>query len=206
MEEVQIMDIEALVPDDLNFNKGCAEGEKMIDYSLEHFGCGRSVVLDKNNRIIAGNRTAASAIKSGVKKVRVVDVTGDKLVAVKRTDIDIDTKIGREFALADNLTAAANFNIDMDKVREAMERVEMHPEIWNVEVPQTGGNEMNRFGGDKNSTIQVESFKFGVYDIVMSKAESEELQRRAKAYGKEHGKMDGFFNMLLDEYYERRDQ
>lgn len=203
MEEKQIIDIEALVPDDLNFNKGCAEGERMIDYSLEHFGCGRSVVLDKNNRIIAGNKTAASAIKAGIRKVRVVEVTGDRLVAVKRTDVDLDTKEGREFALADNITANVDFNIDMDKVREAMERVEMHPEIWNVEVPQTGGDDMNRFGGDKNTTIQVESFKFGVYDIVMSKAESEELQRRAKAYGKEHGKMDGFIGMLLDEYYGR---
>jgi hypothetical protein len=205
MEERQI-DIEALVQDDLNFNKGCAEGEKMIDYSLEHFGCGRSVVLDKNNRIIAGNKTAASAIKAGIKKVRVVEVTGDKLVAVKRTDVDLDTKQGREFALADNITANVNFNIDMEKVKEAMERVEMHPEIWNVEVPQSNTDGPDRFGGDKNTTVQVESFKFGVYDIVLSKAESEELQRRAKAYGKEHGKMDGFINTLLDEYYERRDQ
>lgn len=205
MEERQI-DIEALVQDDLNFNKGCAEGEKMIDYSLEHFGCGRSVVLDKNNRIIAGNKTAASAIKAGIKKVRVVEVTGDKLVAVKRTDVDLDTKQGREFALADNITANVNFNIDMEKVKEAMERVEMHPEIWNVEVPQSNTDGPDRFGGDKNTTVQVESFKFGVYDIVLSKAESEELQRRAKAHGKEHGKMDGFINTLLDEYYERRDQ
>lgn len=205
MEERQI-DIEALVQDDLNFNKGCAEGEKMIDYSLEHFGCGRSVVLDKNNRIIAGNKTAASAIKAGIKKVRVVEVTGDKLVAVKRTDVDLDTKQGREFALADNITANVNFNIDMEKVKEAMERVEMHPEIWNVEVPQSNTDGPDRFGCDKNTTVQVESFKFGVYDIVLSKAESEELQRRAKAYGKEHGKMDGFINTLLDEYYERRDQ
>lgn len=202
MEEKHL-DIEALIPDDLNFNKGCAEGEKMIDYSLATFGCGRSVVLDKNNRIIAGNKTAAGAINAGIKKVRVVDVTGDKLVAVRRTDVDLDTKKGREFALADNVTAAVNFNIDMDKVREAMERVEMHPEIWDVEVPETNTDGPDRFGGDKNTTVQVESFKFGVYDIVLSKAELEELQRRAKAYGKEHGKMDGFINTLLDEYYER---
>lgn len=202
MEEKHL-DIEALIPDDLNFNKGCAEGEKMIDYSLATFGCGRSVVLDKNNRIIAGNKTAAGAINAGIKKVRVVDVTGDKLVAVRRTDVDLDTKKGREFALADNVTAAVNFNIDMDKVREAMERVEMHPEIWDVEVPETNTDGPDRFGGDKNTTVQVESFKFGVYDIVLSKAELEELQLRAKAYGKEHGKMDGFINTLLDEYYER---
>ena len=202
MEEKHL-DIEALIPDDLNFNKGCAEGEKMIDYSLATFGCGRSVVLDKNNRIIAGNKTAAGAINAGIKKVRVVDVTGDKLVAVRRTDVDLDTKKGREFALADNVTAAVNFNIDMYKVREAMERVEMHPEIWDVEVPETNTDGPDRFGGDKNTTVQVESFKFGVYDIVLSKTELEELQRRAKAYGKEHGKMDGFINTLLDEYYER---
>ena len=203
MEEKEILNIEELVQDDLNFNKGTAEGEKMIDYSLATFGCGRSVVLDKNNRIIAGNKTAAGAINAGIKKVRVIDVTGDKLVAVRRTDIDIDTKKGREFALADNVTSNVNFNIDMDKVKEAMERVEMHPEIWDIEIPQSNEDGPDRFGGDKNTTVQVESFKFGVYDIVMSKAESEELQKRAKAYGKEHGKMDGFINFLLDEYYER---
>ena len=37
-----------------------------------------------------------------------VETTGDQVVAVKRMDIDLDSKLGREMALADNATAIAN--------------------------------------------------------------------------------------------------
>jgi hypothetical protein len=39
--------------------------------------------------------------------VIVVETTGNQIVAVKRTDIDLDSKKGREMALADNATAKA---------------------------------------------------------------------------------------------------
>lgn len=107
----ELIDIEELRQDNLNFNKGTYEGETLIKKSLERFKAGRSVLIDKDNNIIAGNKTVQAAATMGM-KVRVIETTGDELVAVKRTDIDIDSKEGRELALADNRTAQINLAWD----------------------------------------------------------------------------------------------
>lgn len=202
MEE-NIIDINELIPDDINFNKGTKRGGEMIDYSLSQFGAGRSILIDKNNRIIAGNKTTESAKKTGITQVRVIEVSGDELIAVKRKDIDLDTKKGREMALADNVTAQVNFNIDYDKVRKAMDTVELHPEIWNVTIPNEQG-ELSRYSGGENKTIHIDSLKFGVYDIVMTPQESKALHDKAESYRKEHSDMKGFIGLLIKEYNERR--
>lgn len=107
----ELIDIEELRQDNLNFNKGTYEGEVLIKKSLERFKAGRSVLIDKDNNIIAGNKTVQAAATMGM-KVRVIETTGEELVAVKRTDIDIDSKEGRELALADNRTAQINLAWD----------------------------------------------------------------------------------------------
>lgn len=83
-----------LKQDDRNLNRGTEEGKAMITKSLQQFGAGRSILLDKNDRIIAGNKTHENAEEIGMEDVIVVETDGTKLVAVKRTDIDIDTKQG----------------------------------------------------------------------------------------------------------------
>jgi hypothetical protein len=99
--------IKDLVPDDKNYNKGTEFGGSLIEKSLRKLGAGRSILLDKNNRIIAGNKTIENAGAIGLEDVIVVETTGNQIVAVKRTDIDLDSKKGREMALADNATAKA---------------------------------------------------------------------------------------------------
>lgn len=44
--------ISELVPDDKNFNKGSEFGNSLIEKSFRKFGAGRSILIDKNNRII----------------------------------------------------------------------------------------------------------------------------------------------------------
>ena len=110
----QVIDINELTQDQHNFNKGTAKGKKLMNKSLKELGAGRSILLDKNGNIIAGNKTQLAAIEAGITKVRVIETTGDELVAVKRTDVDLDSKKGREMALADN--AASRLNLEWDKV------------------------------------------------------------------------------------------
>ena len=110
----QVIDINELTQDQHNFNKGTAKGKKLMNKSLKELGAGRSILLDKNGNIIAGNKTQLAAIEAGITKVRVIETTGDELVAVKRTDVDLDSKKGREMALADN--AASRLNLEWDEV------------------------------------------------------------------------------------------
>lgn len=100
--------VSELIPDDKNFNKGSEFGNSLISKSFEKFGAGRSILIDKNNKIIAGNKSTENYGAGGGKDVIVVESDGTKLIAVKRTDIDLDTPEGRELALADNATAKAN--------------------------------------------------------------------------------------------------
>ena len=119
MKETKIHD---LIPDDNNFNEGTQYGQHLIEESLRKFGAGRSVLIDKNNRIIAGNKTIENAAAIGLEDVIVVETTGDKIVAVKRTDVDLDSKEGREMALADNATGMANLKLDYDALEREAEK------------------------------------------------------------------------------------
>lgn len=128
--------IEALQQDDKNFNKGTKKGRKLIDKSIRKFGAGRSILLDKNNRIIAGNKTQELAREAGIKKVIVIDAKPDELVAVRRGDVDLDSEKGREMALADNATGAANLDWDDEALARAQEEIGLSVEDWNVTIGQ----------------------------------------------------------------------
>lgn len=107
-----------LIPDKKNMNKHTAKGMKALDKSVSDNGLGRSILLDKNNNIVAGNATTEVAGEKGMEDVIVVEVTGNQLVAVKRTDLDIDSKQGRELALADNRVAELNLDWDEPLLKE----------------------------------------------------------------------------------------
>lgn len=122
-----------LVQDNRNLNKGTEKGKELIGKSLRQFGAGRSVLIDKNNRIIAGNKTHENAVELGMDDVIVVETDGSKLVAVKRTDIDLDTKKGREMALADNATVKVDLQWDTEQLDSVAEDFDIDSEEWGVE-------------------------------------------------------------------------
>ena len=124
-----------LIPDDKNFNRGTEFGQHLIEKSLRENGAGRSILIDKNNRIIAGNATTENAAAIDMEDVIVVETDGTKLVAVKRTDIDLDSEQGRNLALADNATSAANIEWDEDTIRAMQDELDnFNPEDWGVEL------------------------------------------------------------------------
>ena len=123
--------ISQLIPDDKNFNKGSEYGNSLIEKSFRKFGAGRSILLDKNNRIIAGNKSVENAAAIGLEEVQIVESDGKRIIAVKRTDIDLDTPEGREMALADNATAKANIVFDAELVEA--ELGEAVCEEWGIE-------------------------------------------------------------------------
>lgn len=141
--------IDSLIPDDKNFNKGTEFGEHLMDESLRKFGLGRSILIDKNNRIIAGNKTAEKAADIGFDNVIIVETNGNSLVAVKRTDIDLDSAKGRELALADNATSKANLSFDTDLIMQEAEKFDFAPEDWGIPLEQGDEEELNDNDGKK---------------------------------------------------------
>jgi len=116
-ETIKLSDLQ---PDDRNANKGSERGTYMIRRSLEKLGAGRSILLDKNGRIIAGNKTAESAADVGLDDVIVVRTQGRQLVAVLREDLDLDDPAGmaRELAYADNRTGQVSLDWDAGVLAE----------------------------------------------------------------------------------------
>ena len=142
MTEKQI-NIEDLVQDDHNFNRGTEQGAKLIEKSFQDHGAGRSVLLDKDNRLIAGNKATKGAIAAGIKKVRIIETTGDELIAVKRTDVSLDSKEGREMAMLDNLTTQVNMSWDKVELETVAEQVQ--------------GFDVSQFGFDIDSLPQAQA-------------------------------------------------
>ena len=122
--EDKVIDIEELAQDTHNFNKGNEQGQELMERSFKEMGAGRSILIDRNGHIIAGNKSQKAAIAAGIKKVRVIETTGDELVAVKRTDVDIDSAEGRKLAYLDNLTTQVNLTWDETELEAVQADVE----------------------------------------------------------------------------------
>lgn len=112
------------------FNKGTKYGRGLIEHSLQELGCGRSVLCDKNEVIVAGNDVYNSAIKLG-KKIMIVESDADTLVVVKRTDLDANSKKGKEMAFVDNLAQEKNLEWDAELLQENMSKdLSFDPRKW----------------------------------------------------------------------------
>lgn len=92
--------IKDLTPDPRNARKRTDRSAELIAESLKRFGAARSIVIDEDGRVLAGNGTVEGAKKAGISKVRVIEAAGDELIAVKRTGLTEDEKVG--LAIADN--------------------------------------------------------------------------------------------------------
>ena len=134
MDSIKEGNISELIPDDKNMNKHNQYGMSLLEKSISELGLGRSIVVDKNNRIIGGNGVVETASSLGMEDVIIVPTDGKKLVVVKREDVDIDSEIGRKLALADNAVANVNLEWDEHNVKEISENWDIDVKDWGVEL------------------------------------------------------------------------
>lgn len=134
MAKITEAKITDLVDDNINANQGSEFGGHLMEKSFQKFGAGRSILIDKNSRVIAGNKSKNKFGELGGKKVLIVDADKDTLVAVRRKDIDLDSPEGREMAIADNATNKANLVWDVEAVETIAEMVDV--EDWGVDLPK----------------------------------------------------------------------
>lgn len=102
-----------LLQDSQNPNRSNERGADVISHSLERLGAGRSIVVDRKGRIIAGNQTVKAFQKLGKDDVDIIESDGSRLIVVKRTDLDLEEGgIARELSLADNRTQELSYEVD----------------------------------------------------------------------------------------------
>jgi DNA modification methylase len=110
---VRTIPISDLILDEKNSNKGTKRGRELLGQSIRKFGAGRSLVVDRHGRVIAGNKTLEAARAAGMKSISIVESDGSSLVAVQRGDLDLKSdKKAKELAIADNRVSEIDLEWD----------------------------------------------------------------------------------------------
>ena len=120
-----------LIQDANNYRKHSDTNKARIRKSIDEAGLGRSVVIDADGVLVAGN-----GVQSVIDKdtpVRVVETDGTELVVVKRTDLHMGDPRRKTLALADNATSD-DVEWDFDAI-EADGWTEDEAGEWGVEWP-----------------------------------------------------------------------
>jgi ParB-like chromosome segregation protein Spo0J len=99
----EITSIEQLTHDPKNARAHTPRNVGMLEQALNEVGAARSIVVDENGVVLAGNATMDAALQAGITRVRVVDADGETLIAVRRTGLTAEQKT--KLALYDNRVA-----------------------------------------------------------------------------------------------------
>lgn len=161
--KVHVVPIAQLILDVKNANKGTKRGCALLSESLTKYGAGRSVVVDRRNRVIAGNKTVEAAVAAGMKSIAVIETDGTSLVVVQRGDLDLKRdKKARELAIADNRVS----EIDLD---------------WNPEVLASLDVDLTKFWNENELTSLLKAFRSSELSAPEPKLDqAAELQKKWK--------------------------
>ena len=133
------MKLSDLKQDSKNANKGTPRGRKVLASSLEQYGAGRSVLIDRDGKLIAGNKTAQQAANAGIEDVIVVQTDGTQLVAVQRTDLSMDDPKALGLAVADNRSSEVGLQWDADVLKELSVDLDLQPFFTEAEMADLTG-------------------------------------------------------------------
>ena len=154
-----------LCPDPLNSNRGTERGREALGGSLAQYGAGRSVLIDREGRVIAGNKTVerAKALKI---PLRVVRSDGRHLIAVQRDDLDLATDPrARALAIADNRVSELDLDWDLDVLKQ------LQTEGFDLSSFWTAGELATLFGDkpagqtDENAVVEPGPTKIQLGDL-----------------------------------------
>ena len=102
--------------DKRNYRKHDEANRRLIKNSLKDLGTGRSIVIDNDGEIIAGNGVYAEA-KSLKIPTKIIETDGKELIVVKRTDLSTEDLKRKQLAVMDNSTSDSS-EFDMALLKE----------------------------------------------------------------------------------------
>lgn len=208
----KIETIDDLSPDTRNANKGTLRGLAMLEDSLESYGAGRSILVDRGGNVIAGNKTLQAAADKGF-DVEVVQTDGKKLIVVQRTDLDLNSQAGRELALADNRVSEIDLDFDTEVLKELQAEGVDTKRFWNdSELAILFGNFAGQgLDGDLDVNSQYKNMKdrvntekhvrftFGEISTNFEKALFDRLNKKLLTYPNMRTGLLACFEAFLDE-------
>ena len=138
--------------DKRNYRKHNDRNKELIRKSLEECGAGRSIVIDNDDEIIAGNGIYEQAQALNI-PVKVIETDGSELVVVKRTDLNTDDEKRKKLAVMDNSTSdSSEFDLELLSVDFEV------PELKDMGI-ETPDLSMSSIGEEQNFDDIVEKQK-----------------------------------------------
>lgn len=132
--------IKDLKPDPRNANKHSEFGTGLLENSIRDLGLGRSVLISRDDVLIAGNGVHEAAGAIGLEKVKIVETDGKELIAVKRMDIQSGTPEFYKMALADNIVAQKNIVLDTEIVEGIVQDFPATKTWGSIVLPEDNDN------------------------------------------------------------------
>lgn len=135
-----------------NYRIHSERNKSLIEKSLKECGAGRSILIDADNEIIAGNGVYEAAKKANI-KIKQVETDGSELVVVKRTDLKSGDKKRKKLAVFDNSTSDSS-DFDMDLLQQDFEIPELND--FGVSLPDLNLDLEDGLGDDNNDELGTE--------------------------------------------------
>jgi DNA modification methylase len=149
-DRIREIKISELIPDDKNANLGTDRGRELLESSLSEYGAGRSILVDKNLRIIGGNKCIEQAENLNMDNVIVVQSDGSKIIAVQRTDLDLTKdKKARKLAYADNRIAQIDLQWNLPQIEMDFEAFNLGDWFSDVEMEELNSLQEQPQGEEK---------------------------------------------------------
>lgn len=128
--------------DQRNYRKHNYKNKELINKSLSECGAGRSILIDNEDEIIAGNGVYEQAKALNI-PVRVIETDGSELIAVKRTDLSTGDERRKRLAVMDNSTTdTSDFDLELLNADfEVPDLQGMGIDIPNITVDSLDGDE-----------------------------------------------------------------
>lgn len=147
-----------------NFRKHSKQNKRMIRTSLENCGAGRSILIDSEGEIIAGNGVYEQAQSIGI-KTRVIETDGTELIVVKRNDLRTDDEKRKLLAAADNATSdKVEWNVE--ELRANLNSLQIESLQINIPDVDLGCKKDNSTKDDFYNKCLDEAFRSAMCDIM----------------------------------------
>jgi len=101
-------------PDKRNYRIHNDKNKQLIKKSVDELGAGRSILIDSDNEIIAGNGVFE---QWGNRPIKIIETNGDELIVVKRTDLKRTDSKRTKLAILDN-SASDSSEFDYELLKE----------------------------------------------------------------------------------------
>lgn len=191
-----------LILDPHNANRGTSRGQTLLSRSLSEYGAGRSILTDRNGVIIAGNKTYRAAEALDL-PVRIVQTTGEELVVVQRTDLDLETDpAARELAYADNRIAQIDLDWDPVILQDDLDTGVNLDAFWTSDelatLLESAVVSEERVAPDEETAQPGLYLHFGKIKIPLTQEEAGDLTLQLLQYREDRGTYYGFVGAVLE--------